>query len=519
MNSKINETLFDEEKLAKSSIFREIMHENNRRMIKAFVAIMIIANLTVTLIKLTGKGSAYLTYQTIVVQVITVSVILALTEYFNRKMIGTIVSGYFTTTTIVLCLGIFQFSFFGSTELYAANFITLALSIFYFNRWLCVYSLVMVIICQSVIFYLKPQLIPAGPASNLIARYIVYMMVGLSAASGASAARSLLKLTVSKHNESMNSLTSLKDMGRSVVNSIMILKNHVSQQEEISESMNSISESQATALSQITTSLETLSREAEAVTLTSRSLYDEMSLTIDEINDLKDVNDSLQNDSIYVQQTLEQLIAHSGESLSHIEKTRVRFNIVQAKSSEMSNFINIINDIADHVNLLSLNASIEAARAGEAGRGFAVVAEQISKLADQTTTNSKEIERIIRENSSIIDESNLLIGESASLTEKLHSSVSGVKEQIDTAINKISDINVTIKTIRNLNDRVHAFSKSIEKSTNDQKVSTGESSRTTSEVAVQAEEIVNISRRINDSTKTLNELAEDLKGLAGGIIA
>ena len=176
----------------------------------------------------------------------------------------------------------------------------------------------------------------------------------------------------------------------------MILKNHISQQENISYSMNSISENQAAALNEITASLETLASNAESVTETSRSLYGEMNLTVDQINDLKNVNDSLQIDSLQVKETLSALLTHSEKSLSHIDMTRDRFNIVLEKSNEMSNFINVINDIADKVNLLSLNASIEAARAGAAGRGFVVVAEQISKLAEETSTNSKEIERIVK---------------------------------------------------------------------------------------------------------------------------
>lgn len=519
MNSKIDIKTADEIKLTKSVIFNDIMQKNNRRMLKSFIIILAVGNIAVTAIKFTGKGSAYLTYQAILVQLLVISGILILTELAIRKRTGTTFSGFLTITSIVFCLWIFQFSFHGASELFAANYITLALGIFYFNPWLCIYSLIMVLISQSVLFFLRPQLIPGGPASNFIVRYIILLMVGLGAATGASAARQLLKLTVSKHDESMQSLSSLKEMARSVINSIMILKTHIAQQEEISNSMNTISENQAIELSRITGSLETLALNAESVTETSRSLYGEMNITMEEINDLKEVNDSLQSDSLHVQETLGSLLTHSRESLTHIDKTLERFHTVLEKSNEMSNFINLINDIADHVNLLSLNASIEAARAGDSGRGFAVVAEQISKLADQTSTNSKEIERIIKENSSIISESNMLISESATLTEKLNEAVSGIKDQIDVAVNKIGDIDVTIRTIRNLNDRVHNFSKTIEKSTSEQKISTRESSKSTSEVTDQAGEIVNISRRINESTRMLNNLAEELNGLAGEIVA
>lgn len=508
----------DDIKLTKSAIFAEIMQKNNKRMIKAFLTIMIIANIAVILIKITGKGSHYLTYKTIAFEIAIISLILIISELVVRKRKGTIFSGYVTLTTIFICLMIFQTAFFGAPELFAANYIALTLSIFYFNPWLCIYSLTLVVAAQTASFIYRPELIPGGPASNLIVRYIVYCMVGLGAATGASAARHLLKLTVSKHNESLENVNSLKEMARSVVNSIMLMKKHASEQEEISNSMNDISENQAAALKQITVSLDTLAKDADSVSNTSRSLYEEMNITVEAINDLKMVNDSLQSDSLQVQQSLGEILAFSEKSFTQIETTKDRFTTVQAKSREMSNFIQMINNIADNVNLLSLNASIEAARAGNAGRGFAIVAEQISKLADETTTNSKEIERIINESTKLIDESSMFIGNSSSLTDKLHESIRIIKEQIDAAVDKIADIDVTIKTIRNLNDRVHNFSRSIETSTSEQKLATEESSKTTSDISVQAGEIVNISRRISESTRILNDIAEGLRGMTGEII-
>ncbi len=504
--------------LEETQIFYDIMVKNNRRMFIAFFSIVFLSNIAVSVIKLTGTGSEYLSFTDIALELLAILCVLGVTITIARNYAGTKLSGYTTITGIMISLSIFQFAFFGCNELFATNYIAIALSIFYFDRKITIYTLGLAIVSQTLLFLVKPALIPTGPTSNLLVRYIIYFMVGIGATTGAGSTKLLLSLTIENHEESKKNLHNLREIAKSVLASISVMKNQTGEQDRIVDEMNDISQQQAASLEEISSSLEELAANSESVSDVARALYNELSNAIKSAEELKNVNDRVQNSSTSIVSSLSKVTDYSNQSNDQISHTLNKFGTVKKKSEEMSDFVSIIHDIADQVNLLSLNASIEAARAGDSGRGFAVVADEISKLADATGRNAREIEKIIKENHTLIDESNELVKSSFNMMKVLDAAILTIKEEITEVGSLIGDIDSAILTINNLNEKIHDSSRTIENSTSEQKMATEESSQTTSDIAKKAQEIVIIATKVQESSGIMNDLAGNLEELTADII-
>lgn len=86
--------------------------------------------------------------------------------------------------------------------------------------------------------------------------------------------------------------------------------------------------------------------------------------------------------------------------------------------SKINELTDAIVEISDQTSLLSLNASIEAARAGDAGRGFSVVAKEISNLSHRSLESVKDINSIIAEVNTAVDNMSVVLSETLSFLEK-----------------------------------------------------------------------------------------------------
>jgi methyl-accepting chemotaxis protein len=186
-----------------------------------------------------------------------------------------------------------------------------------------------------------------------------------------------------------------RKISREIMEKMGDLLERVKTQDILIEEFNDKMRNMASSFEEIAATMEELRASADAISGTAVMQINEnnqMEKVIREFNSVKEetkrkLDETMENINDVVKKT-----DAGKEKLQAVEQTVAS---IKEQSGMITNTISIIVEIADRINLLSLNAAIEAARAGEFGRGFAVVADEIGKLANQTADSIKEIERVV----------------------------------------------------------------------------------------------------------------------------
>jgi methyl-accepting chemotaxis protein len=315
--------------------------------------------------------------------------------------------------------------------------------------------------------------------------------------------------------ELIQAMRSLRDKLNEIVKGISSVSLSLSSSaEELSASAENFSRSaqgEAASAEEMTATIEELDAGMESVAGSASS-------QLESIESLKKMLESL---SGVIRETGDQIlkatnvatditgIAENGKSL--LRQMHERMEGISRGSSEMQNIVEMINEISDQINLLSLNASIEAARAGDAGRGFAVVAQEISKLADQTATSIKGIDEHIKHNNNEIE---LGLAEANKTVLAIENMVNGV-ETISSMMTSLNEYMVRQEHERSsvesgMNDVV-ARSEDIHRASMEQKSAVGEIVRAVSTVTETTQVVAGGSEEMTANADELSTMAVTLK--------
>ena len=194
-----------------------------------------------------------------------------------------------------------------------------------------------------------------------------------------------------------------------------------------------------------------------------------------------------------------------------VQQSKEVVNMLSSKAANINEMLDVIKDIADSTNLLSLNAAIEAARAGESGRGFAVVAQEVKKLAQRSVDSIKYINDTINE-----------INESVSTAlDSMDTTINKVKEGTDISKNTMEVFNTIIKAVDNNSSVSDEINTAIIKQTSNLEAvvnSTHEMSRTFERLISTVEQASLYTQFTKTSLESLQNTSSDLKGSTDKLI-
>ncbi|NYS40090.1 methyl-accepting chemotaxis protein [Pseudomonas syringae pv. actinidiae] len=156
-----------------------------------------------------------------------------------------------------------------------------------------------------------------------------------------------------------------------------------------------VTETQATAM-QLSAASE---HQALQISAASTAVND-MAASIDQVSANASESSAVAERSVAIANKGNEVVQNTIHGMDNIREqiqdTSKRIKRLGESSQEIGDIVSLIDDIADQTNILALNAAIQASMAGDAGRGFAVVADEVQRLAERSSSATKQIETLVR---------------------------------------------------------------------------------------------------------------------------
>ncbi|MFB6468437.1 methyl-accepting chemotaxis protein [Cytobacillus sp. Hz8] len=194
---------------------------------------------------------------------------------------------------------------------------------------------------------------------------------------------------------------------------------------------------------------------------------------------------------------------------SNMETNRV-IEELEKRSNEIGEITQLITEIADQTNLLSLNAAIEAARAGENGKGFAVVADEVRKLAEESRKSANEISELIqfiqtdtKKAVDMMQAGNKEVASGLNLTKETSKRFEGILCSID-------DVNAQTQELSAISEKLSVSAQQVNVSIEETAEIARATSISSSEIASATEEQLASMEEVTSSASFLADLSENL---------